>query len=126
MTPQERVQSRTTALAFPGAILEFESTTYAGQAHATDGGLGQAVKWLSFVRHGRRAIRFSAGRLDPSRKRPRMWSPTDVLEFTGFTAGIVPINSLRPCDGVDQTHSLAAAIPGQPGSVTRYLQAATA
>ena len=84
------------------------------------------MKWLSFVRHGRRAIRFSAGRLDPSRKRPRMWSPTDVLEFTGFTAGIVPISSLCPCDGVDQAHSLAAAIPGQAGGVAHYLQAATA
>jgi len=126
MTPQERVQSRTTALAFPGAILEFESTTHARHADATDGGLGQAVKRRSFLGHGRPPAWFSAGRLGESRKRLRMWSPAEVLEFTGFTAGIVPINSLRPSDGVDQTHSLAAAIPGQPGSVTHYLQAATA
>ena len=114
VTSQDRVRAALAKLGLPADLTEFVATTHTAQdaANAVGCELGQIVKTLFFLAEGRATMALVAGDrqvdtallaqlLGVGRKRLKMGSPDEVLQYTGYpVGGVAPVGSLRPCDVV--------------------------
>jgi Cys-tRNA(Pro) deacylase len=112
VTSQDRVRAALAELGLPAELTEFEATTHTAQdaANAVGCELGQIVKTLFFLAEGRATMALVAGDrqvdtallaqlLGVGRKRLKMGSPDEVLQYTGYpVGGVAPVGSLNPCD----------------------------
>ena len=115
MSAPERVQQALEALGLPGPVRVFdEGSTHTAQeaADAVGCALGQIVKTLFFVAEGRPTMVLAAGDrqvdtamlapiLGVGRKKLKMGTPSEVLEYTGFpVGGVAPVGWPKPVDVV--------------------------
>jgi Cys-tRNA(Pro) deacylase len=114
MTPQERVKAALEALGLPSSLTEFDASTHTAPEAAGAVGceLGQIVKTLFFLADGRPTMALVAGDrqcdtallaqlVGVGRKKLRMGSPDEVLEYTGYPiGGVSPVGALKPIDVV--------------------------
>jgi Cys-tRNA(Pro) deacylase len=114
VTSQERVRAALAELGLPSELTEFDASTHTAQdaANAVGCELGQIVKTLFFLAEGRATMALVAGDrqvdtallaqlLGVGRKRLKMGSPDEVLEYTGYpVGGVAPVGALNPCDVV--------------------------
>lgn len=112
MTPQDRVRAALEALGLPSELKEFDASTHtaADAAAAVGCALGQIVKTLFFLAEGRPTIVLVAGDrqadtaliaqlVGVGRKRLKMGTADEVVEYTGYAVGgVAPVGLLRPCD----------------------------
>jgi len=111
----ERVQRALDALGLPGPVRVFDAgSTHTAQeaADAVGCALGQIVKTLFFVAEGRPTMVLAAGDrqvdtamlapiLGVGRKKLKMGTPSEVLEYTGFpVGGVAPVGWPKPVDVV--------------------------
>jgi Cys-tRNA(Pro) deacylase len=111
----ERVQRALEALGLPGPVRVFDAgSTHTAQeaADAVGCALGQIVKTLFFVAEGRPTMVLAAGDrqvdtallapiLGVGRKKLKMGTPSEVLEYTGFpVGGVAPVGWPKPVDVV--------------------------
>lgn len=153
----QRVQQALEALGLPGRVRVFEDgSTHTAQEAADAVGceLGQIVKTLFFMAGGRPTMVLAAGDrqvdtallapiLGVGRKKLKMGTPAEVMEYTGYpVGGVAPIGWPKPVDVVvddslkrfaevwaaagapnavfpAQTGDLVRAINGQWATVTR-------
>ena len=115
MSATERVQRALDALGLPGPVRVFDAgSTHTAQeaADAVGCALGQIVKTLFFVAEGRPTMVLAAGDrqvdtamlapiLGVGRKKLKMGTPSEVLEYTGFpVGGVAPVGWPKPVDVV--------------------------
>ncbi len=114
LSPQERVRAALKAFGLPSELTEFDASTRTAQEAADAIGceLGQIVKTLFFLADGRPTMTLVAGdrQADTSlvaqlvgvgRKKLKMGSPEQVLEYTGYElGGVSPLGTVTPCDVV--------------------------
>lgn len=114
METEERVRQALAALGLPARILSFDGTTATAQeaAEAVGCELGQIVKTLFFLADGRPTVALVAGDrqvdtaalaglLGVGRKKLKMGTPAEVLEYTGYpVGGVAPVGWPKPVDVV--------------------------
>ncbi len=114
LSPQERVRAALKAFGLASELTEFDASTRTAQEAADAIGceLGQIVKTLFFLADGRPTMALVAGdrQADTSlvaqlvgvgRKKLKMGSPEQVLEYTGYElGGVSPLGTVTPCDVV--------------------------
>jgi Cys-tRNA(Pro) deacylase len=114
VTPQDRVRAALQALGLPPHLTEFDASTHtaADAAAAVGCELGQIVKTLFFLADGRPTVVLVAGDrqadtallaqlVGVGRKRLKMGTPAEVLDYTGYpVGGVSPVGLVRPCDVV--------------------------
>lgn len=111
----EHVQQALDALGLPGRVRVFEDgSTHTAQeaADAVGCALGQIVKTLFFMADGRPTMVLAAGDrqvdtallapiLGVGRKKLKMGTPVEVMEYTGYpVGGVAPVGWPKPVDVV--------------------------
>jgi prolyl-tRNA editing enzyme YbaK/EbsC (Cys-tRNA(Pro) deacylase) len=108
------VRAALEALGLPSELTTFDASTHTAQAAADAVGceLGQIVKTLFFLAGGRPTLVLVAGDracdtallaqlVGVGRKKLKMGSPDEVLEYTGYAVGgVSPVGAVKPCDVV--------------------------
>ena len=114
LSPRDRVRAALKAFGLPSELTEFDASTRTAQdaANAIGCELGQIVKTLFFLADGRPTMTLVAGDrqadtglvaqlIGVGRKKLKMGSPEQVLEYTGYSlGGVSPVGALTPCDVV--------------------------
>ena len=114
LSPRDRVRAALKAFGLPSELTEFDASTRTAQdaANAIGCELGQIVKTLFFLADGRPTMTLVAGDrqadtglvaqlIGVGRKKLKMGSPEQVLQYTGYSlGGVSPVGALTPCDVV--------------------------
>lgn len=156
MKPEERVQAALEALGLPARVITFDKSTATAEEAASAVGceLGQIIKTLFFLADGRPTVALVAGdrQVDTAklaqivgvgRKKLKMGTPEQVMEYTGYeVGGVAPVGHAVPADVVvdeslqrfevvwaaagsgnsvfeAKTYDLVKAIQGQWAAITR-------
>ncbi len=135
MSAPERVQQALDALGLPGRVRVFDDgSTHTAQeaADAVGCALGQIVKTLFFMAESRPTMVLAAGDrqvdtallapiLGVGRKKLKMGTPAEVMEYTGYPVGVAPVAGQNRSTSSSMTRSSASTKSGRGGSPQRRL-----
>lgn len=140
MNPLDHVRNALTDLGLPAELKEFDASTHTAQdaADAVGCELGQIVKTLFFLADGRPTLVLVAGDrqadtallaqiVGVGRKKLKMGSPEQVLQFTGYpVGGVAPVGTPEKCDVIiDESLQRFQTVWAAAGSPNAVFQAGT-